>query len=338
VAVSPAPSPEEVSSALRQRLAEKFPGEVADVEAPVRITGGFDFWIYGLHFGGAGLPARWAAPLIARIPAAAERFVLLERECRVQAWVAGHRYPAPGLLELLPPGELFDSPVLVMQRVPGTRMDQAATADPSRIPGLVGQLAASQAALHRLPVPDWAKAGPEWSLADKRLALTRYLVAQGLRGPLAEALERTDRIMPLLEVPDAVICHGDFHLRNLLVATDSVWVIDWSDAGIGDRHGDIARTEWIFRSAAVLLSGETERPVSPALAPGLSGEYLSSYQRELPVDPARLRLWMPLQFLNAWAMAVAGEQGFFGPSHAGFDSRIAAWAEEQFWLCIQDLP
>jgi aminoglycoside phosphotransferase (APT) family kinase protein len=336
--VPPAPSPEEVSSAFRRRLAERFPGEVTDVEVPVRITGGFDFWIYGLHFGGAGLPAQWAAPVIARIPAAAERFVLLERECRLQAWVAGHGYPAPALLELLPPGELFDSPVLMMQRVPGTRMDQAATADPSRIPGLVGQLAASQAALHRLPVPEWAQAGPEWSLADMRLALTRYLIAQGVRGPLAEALERTERIVPLLEVPDPVICHGDFHPRNLLVAADGVWVIDWSDAGTGDRHGDIARTEWTFRSAAVLLSGETERLASPALDPGLSGEYLSSYRRELPVDPARLRLWMPLQFLNAWAMAVASEQGFFGPSHAGFDARIATWAEEQFWLCIEDLP
>jgi aminoglycoside phosphotransferase (APT) family kinase protein len=338
MAVSSAPSPEEVSSALRRRLAERFPGEVTDVEVPVRITGGFDFWIYGLHFSGAGLPAQWAAPLIARIPAAAGRFVLLEREYRLQAWVTAHGYPAPALLELLPPGDLFDSPVLMMQRVPGTRMDQAATADPSRIPGLVGQLAASQAALHRLPVPEWAQARPEWSLADKRLALARYLVAQDLRGPLAEALERTDRIMPLLEVPDPVICHGDFHPRNLLVAADGVWVIDWSDAGTGDRHGDIARTEWTFRSAAVLLSGETERLASPALDPGLSGEYLSSYRRELPVDPARLQLWMPLQFLHAWAMAVAGERGFFGPSHAGFDSRIGAWAEEQFWLCIEDLP
>ena len=88
MAVSSAPSPEEVSSALRRRLAESFPGEVADVEVPVRIAGGFDFWIYGLRFGGAGLPAQWAAPLIARIPAAAGRFAGLERECRMQAWVA----------------------------------------------------------------------------------------------------------------------------------------------------------------------------------------------------------------------------------------------------------
>jgi len=58
MAVPPAPSPEEVSSALRQRLAERLPGEVTDVEVPVRITGGFGFWIYGLHFGGAGVPAQ----------------------------------------------------------------------------------------------------------------------------------------------------------------------------------------------------------------------------------------------------------------------------------------
>jgi aminoglycoside phosphotransferase (APT) family kinase protein len=321
---------------LRQRLAGRFPGEVTDVEVPVRVTGGFDFWIYGLHFGGAGLPAQWTAPLIARIPAAAERFALLERECRLQAWVAVHGYPAPPLLELFAPGELFGSPVQVMQRVAGIRMDDASTATPSRIP-LIGQLAASQVALHRLPVPEWARTGPGWSLVDRRLQLARYLVAQGLRGPVAEALERAEQIVPLLEVPEPVICHGDFHPRNLLLDAGTVWVIDWTDAGIGDRHGDIARTEWLFRFAAVALTGETGSAVNQAL-PAMSHNYLPSYRRELPVDAARLRLWMPLQYLDAWAMAVAGQQGFYGPSHPGNDSRIATWAEEQFRLSIEELP
>ena len=156
--VSPAPSPDEVSSALRQRLAGRFPGEVTDVEVPVRVTGGFDFWIYGVHFGGAGLPAEWTTPLIVRIPAAAERFPSLERECRLQGWVAAHGYPAPPVLELLAPGELFDSPVQVMRRVAGSTMDHAITSAPWRSPGLVRRLAASQAALHRLPVPEWAQA------------------------------------------------------------------------------------------------------------------------------------------------------------------------------------
>jgi len=310
---------------------------VTDVEEPVRVTGGFDFWIYGLHFGGAGLPAQWTVPLIARIPAAAERFPFLERECRLQAWVGAHGYPAPPLLELIPPGELFGSPVQVMQRVAGTRMDDAITAAPSRIPGFAGQLAASQVALHRLPVPDWARAGPGWSLADRKLQLPRVLAAQGLRGPLAEALDRAEQLVPLLEVPDPVICHGDFHPRNLLVDAGTVWVIDWTEAGIGDRHGDIARTQWLFDFAAVALTGEAGRAVSQAL-PALSRDYLFSYRRELPVDAARLRLWMPLQHLQEWAVAVAGQQGFFGPSRPEDDSRIAAWAEEQFGLSTRELP
>jgi hypothetical protein len=74
VAVSSAPDPGEVAGALRQWLAARFPGEVTDVEAPVRISGGFDLWVYGLHFGGSGPPSKWTAPLVTRIPAAADRF------------------------------------------------------------------------------------------------------------------------------------------------------------------------------------------------------------------------------------------------------------------------
>jgi aminoglycoside phosphotransferase (APT) family kinase protein len=138
-------------------------------------------------------------------------------------------------------------------------------------------------------------------------------------------------------VPDPVICHGDFHPRNHLLDAGTVWVIDWTDAGIGDRHGDIARTEWLFRFAAVALTGEAGRAVGRIL-PAMSRDYLDSYRHELPVDAARLRLWMPVQNLDAWAMAAAGQQGFFGASHRGNDSRIATWAGEQFRLAIKDLP
>ena len=216
-------------------------------------------------------------------------------------------------------------------------MDDAIMAAPPSIPRLAGQLAASQVALHRLPVPEWARGGPGWSLVDRRLALARYLVAQGLRGPAAEALERAEQIVPMLEVPGPVICHGDFHPRNLLLDAGTVWVIDWTDAGIGDRHGDIARTQWLFRFAAVALNSETGSAVLQALR-AMSRDHLPSYRRELPVDQARLRLWMPLQHLGAWTMAVAGQQGFYGPSHPGNDSRIATWAEEQFRLSLEELP
>jgi hypothetical protein len=104
---------------LRRSLAERFPGEVADAGVPARISGGFDFWVYGLHFRGPGLAPQWAVTLVARIPAAPERFVLLERESRMQSWVAAQGYPAPSLVELVPPGELLEFPVQVMTRAAG---------------------------------------------------------------------------------------------------------------------------------------------------------------------------------------------------------------------------
>jgi len=177
-----------------------------------------------------------------------------------------------------------------------------------------------------LPRPEWTQAEHDWSFADKRLELPRHLVAEGVDGPLEEALERTERIVPRLEVSEPVICHGDFHMRNLLVDGGTTWVIDWTDAGIGDRHGDIARCDFLFRFSGVALGGWTGR-LYRALAPVLSRRYLSSYRRDLPIDSARLRLWMPLIVLHQWAFVVAREH-----------PRAAAWAEEQFRLCIEDLP
>jgi len=311
------------------------------VEPPERVSGGFDFWVYGLHFGGPGLPAPWAEPLIARIPAVAARYPSLEQETRMLSWVAAQGYPAPPMLELMPPGELFDSPVQVMRRLAGITMAQAMTSAPWQAARWARRLAAAHVALHRLPVPDWAGR----SVAEQRLGLTRRMVARDPDSGLAKALERVEPILPRLDVDSPTVCHGDFHPANLLVeagtaAAGTVAAIDWTDAGIGDRHGDIARTAWLFGFAAVVARSGMERLVLRALAPPLSRTYLSAYRCELPVDPVRLRLWMPLNLLHAWAVAVAGEQGFFGPSGRGsqFSAELADWAERQFRLCLEDLP
>ena len=347
MAVSSAPEPEEVAGALRQWLAARFPGEVTDVEAPVRISGGFDFWVYGLRFGGAGLPAEWTAPLVARIPAAADRFAALQRESRLQAWVAAQGYLAPPFLELMASGEMLGFPVQVMKRLPGTTMAAAIAAAPWRGFHLVGRMGMAQASLHRLAVPDWAQAGTGWSVTDRRLALPRRLVERsshpgshsGSRSGLAAALDRIEPILPLLEVPEPVICHGDFHPGNLLVDDGSVGVIDWTDAGIGDRHGDIAHTVWIFRFIGAAPVHRAERVVARTAGPALTRAYLSAYRRELPVEPARLRLWMPLQALHAWAVTVADEQGFFGDARAGhmFGAGLGDWAERQFRRSMEAL-
>jgi aminoglycoside phosphotransferase (APT) family kinase protein len=333
VANPSAPGPQEVSSALRRRLAGRFPGGVTDAEAPVRISGGYDFWVYGLRFAGTSLPHRWTAPLVARIPAQPERFPLLERESRLQAWVAEQGYPAPPILELVPPGEVLEFPVQVMERRQGITMARAMETAPRRIFRLAGQLGACQAALHRVPVPKWAG---QWSVIGNRLRLPRRLAANGSVPGLAEALQLTEQLLPRLEDNAPVICHGDFHPANILVEADQVSVIDWTDAGIGDRHSDIAWTAWVFGFAAVMAPDRRQRYVRRALAPALSRAYLSAYRRELPVDAARLRLWAPVHLLHTWAMLAADEQGLSGP--ARFKPGLVAWARSQFCRSMKKLP
>jgi Phosphotransferase enzyme family len=192
-------------------------------------------------------------------------------------------------------------------------------------------LGTRQAALHRVPVPDWAG---EWSLADNRLRLPRRLAADGAVPGLAEGLERVERILPLLSVPTPAVCHGDFQPGNVLVDGDRMSVIDWTDAGVGDRHGNIARTAWVFRLAAAAAAARRgQRVALGALAPVLSRVHLSAYRRELPVDALRPRL--PVHLLHAWAMAAADEQELSGP--ARFRAGLAAWARRQFWRHIDEL-
>jgi aminoglycoside phosphotransferase (APT) family kinase protein len=334
------PSPRRVSAELGKWLGDRFGGQVREVESPGRASGGFDFWIYFLHLEGSCLPAEWTGPLVARMSPTPERFALLERESRLQSWSAKHGYPTPRVLAVLEPGELFDSPVQIVERVPGHTMTTAMTTRPWHIPRLLDRLAGLQARLHVLTVPDWTGPGSEWSLAERRLGLVRFVLDRVAHSEIASGLERVEQLLPLLNVADPVICHGDFHPMNLLVDGDTTSVIDWTDAGVGDRHGDIARTAWLFRFASVAAPRRAERVVLRPIAPVLSRRYLSFYRRHLPVDVARIQLWMPLQLLHSWTMAVVDELELSGPSRADNELQpgLSEWAKEQFLLSLEALP
>jgi Ser/Thr protein kinase RdoA (MazF antagonist) len=278
-------------------------------------------------FSGDALPAEWRAPLVARVPPTPERFPMLERESRLQEWAAAHGYPAPAVIELLPPGEVFERPVQFVRRAPGTTMTAAMTAAPWRIGGLVDRLAGLQVQLHGRPPPPWASENL-WSVVERRLGLVRFVLDRLAHRELEAGLEAVARLAPRLEVAEPVLCHGDFHPMNVLVDGPRSAVIDWTDAGIGDAHCDIARTSWLFEFAAVATPRRTERVVLKAVAPWLSRRYRRAYEKERPVDDDRVRLWRPLHLLHALAMTVADEHELVGPSRAGTDY----WPGLQPWL------
>jgi aminoglycoside phosphotransferase (APT) family kinase protein len=46
---------------------------------------------------------------------------------------------------------------------------------------------------------------------------------------------------------DSILCHGDFHMENVLISTNGSKVIDWGNINVGNHHADVARTLYILK-------------------------------------------------------------------------------------------
>ena len=169
--------------------------------------------------------------------------------------------PAPAVLEVLAPGDLFGLPAQVMERAPGTTMLDALTARPWRALALVRQLAGIQLALHALPLDGWpSSTDPRcWSTSGSR---SRVEPPPTSATPeLAAAVERASDLADAATTGPAVVCHGDFHPLNVMVDGATASVIDWTDAGLGPREADVSRTLLLFHIAAIAASSRLERRV-----------------------------------------------------------------------------
>jgi aminoglycoside phosphotransferase (APT) family kinase protein len=324
----------EVSAAVRRWLTGQGYGAVSDGAPPERLSGGADFWVYGLQFAGPGLPPQWSVPLVARVPAQAERYGMLREESAVQSWAAAQGYPAPEVLAVLAPGEALPSPVQVMARVPGVPLVAAADGRPWAIPGLMVKLGAAHGELHQLGSPS-ADAGLG-EVPDNWLRLARHLAESGC-GQLAAALRKIERVRDRLEVADPVVCHGDFHPLNVLATSggSALHVIDWTNAGVGDRHGDIAWTLLWFEVAAVAAPRKADRVLIQAMRHRMERAYLTGYRQVLPVEPERVRLWRPVSLLVIWSAAEASQRGFFG-GEPRLPAALIRWAVREFHRVTPD--
>ncbi|WP_034762078.1 phosphotransferase family protein [Rossellomorea vietnamensis] len=50
------------------------------------------------------------------------------------------------------------------------------------------------------------------------------------------------------------LCHGDFHLYNLILSDNNVTIIDWVDSSAGDRRADVYRTYLLYSQVSVDLA------------------------------------------------------------------------------------
>ena len=247
---------------------------------------------------------------------------------RSRSGASTHDYPAPAVLAVFGPGELLDLPVQVMQRGPDSTLLDAVKHAPWRAPRWsTGSPHCTSVCMPcRLttgPRPTarvWCSGGCGSCAGSWRHTTTRGCPRRS----------RVEPLLPELEAGPIVACHGDFHPLNVLVDGDTSMVIDWTDAALGDRHGDVARTSLLFYFGAALATSNRAAKAALGGAQGwLSKRYLRAYRRSAPIDPDRVRRWEAVHLLHGWAQILeAHDRG--GELADRVPLELVAWIENRF--------
>ena len=311
-----------IAERLRGWAATRFAGEVHVAGTPTSVVAGFDSYIHLVQLAGDALPPAWRASLVVRLLPTVDRVAQSQREANVQGWCADHGYPAPQVLAVLAPDDLFGLPAQVMERAPGSTALDALKARPWRAGALLDQMAALQLRLHAMDATGWPGPADPTVLAQQRLSLPRRVAADPARTDVAAALRRAEDLLPVATSGPAVICHGDFHPLNVMVDGASCAVIDWTDAGLGPREADVARTLLLFHVAAIAAGSSVERIALRAIGPWLARRYGRTYEEGAALDPDRMRAWEGLHALHGWSQVVTLHAGGFEDASSSDAGRV----------------
>lgn len=92
-----------------------------------------------------------------------------------------------------------------------------------------------------------------------------------------------------------VVCHGDYHPDNIIMAARGPIVIDWMTATRGNASADVARTVLLFRYG-VLPAGVpvVKRIMTGVIRRAFLSAYLRRYRAQRSIDEADIARWIPI--------------------------------------------
>ncbi len=214
---------------------------------------------------------------------------LAEYEARIGRAVQAAGLPVPAVGEVV---EVAGRRGLVYERVDGPSLAEVLRARPWTLFRVARLLAELQATLHA------GRGTPE--LPAQREVLARKIQAAE---PLAPAL-REAALRAFDRLPDGEqVCHGDFHVENVLLAARGPVVIDWIDATRGNPAADVART-------SVLLLGPLppERRLEAFFVRWFHAAYLRHYWRLRPEGREQYPDWLPIVAAGRLSENIADQQ------------------------------
>jgi aminoglycoside phosphotransferase (APT) family kinase protein len=191
--------------------------------------------------------------------------------------------PVPAVRELV---QVDGRPGLVMDRVDGPAMMDMLARSPWKLFSMARQLGELHARINAIEAPP--------TIPDQR---------EYLRGRIAEVGDLIPEPLSAwaLEVLDGLpdgdrLCHGDYHVSNVLIAGEGPKVIDWTRVTRGHPTGDFARSLLLTHMGEVPPG--TPIVIRLARRPGqgvFNRTYDRAYRRHLEVDDASLEGWKVAQ-------------------------------------------
>jgi aminoglycoside phosphotransferase (APT) family kinase protein len=258
------------------------------VEPPAPIRGGYDTQIFAFRLT-SGAPPPFSGRLILRLLGTQHAPTRVFRERAVQNALVALGYPAPRVLAACADPAPLGGPFLVMERMPGRPMLEVRKWD------IASVLVQTQLRLHDLDGEILRRAvgqeacGDMPSFGSVLAELSRRVAGRPIEG-LARAMQWLHERRPP-EPSRPVICHGDFHPQNILMAGGVVTgVLDWPNAVLADHAYDVAATRTILSCTPIeMVTAPTLlRWLARVSRPILIARYLVGYQRHRRLDPATL--------------------------------------------------
>jgi aminoglycoside phosphotransferase (APT) family kinase protein len=186
----------------------------------------------------------------------------------------------------------FGGPFLLMTQVPGPTLLKAQLHRPWKLFRAPVQMAQLQVRLHQLPTGGFPAL--RGCLLTRRFEeMAAAIREHGLRG-LQPGFDWLFLHQP--EPPkDPRILHLDFHPLNLLEdGSGSLVVLDWTEAGLGDRHADVGTTLMLIDCLPGVKVIHLERLALFSGCFFFRRWYLRTYRRYLPLDKHKLSYYRAL--------------------------------------------
>ncbi|WP_345239355.1 aminoglycoside phosphotransferase family protein [Pontibacillus salipaludis] len=153
------------------------------------------------------------------------------KEAKKQGYARSCGIPVPRIVDVV---THEGKPALVMEYIKGRSIGECFRENPAHAERYLKQSVEVQFNMHSFP-------------GDGLESMTEKLANQIVSAPMIKSVQK-QKLIDLLKGfhYKPKICHGDFHLYNLIQSESGITIIDWVDASSGDPRADVYRTYLLY--------------------------------------------------------------------------------------------